>query len=69
MTCPHSSRPGPCSSCLGAPARVASVVDGEIHLDGQPTGRGLDPGMSRADLRRARRGARATNQRSNRGRR
>ncbi len=58
MSCPHSLRDGPCSVCLGAPAKRVELVDGAVVVDGQPHGRGVDPGMSPAQLRYSQRGRR-----------
>jgi hypothetical protein len=44
VVCPHSLKTGPCSSCMGAVARVVSVD--ATTIDGQPSGRVSDPTCS-----------------------
>lgn len=34
MTCPHSTRGGPCSQCAAAPVRVCEIVDGRDVVAG-----------------------------------
>lgn len=44
--CPHGQRSTPetCSVCMGVAARRVETIDGQVLIDGQPQGRGVDPG-------------------------
>lgn len=42
MTCPHSLKTGPCSSCLGAVPQVVTIQNGAVLIDGSPAGRSVD---------------------------
>jgi len=50
VTCPHSSQPGPCSSCLGAVPRVVVLSGGVTYLDGVPVSRLGADGMTAAEM-------------------
>lgn len=47
--------PTRCSQCLAAPARAVSLVDGVVHVDGEPTRAG-DPATPMEQHAYARRG-------------
>lgn len=40
--------PERCSICLAAPVRHVDIVNGAVLIDGQPTGRTVDPERERA---------------------
>lgn len=58
--CPHGQRSQPetCSVCMGVAARRVETIDGQVLIDGQPLGRGVDPGLPPRVMRSMKRGGR-----------
>lgn len=55
MSCPHSLKSGPCSQCI-QDATVRRVSQDATTIDGEPSGRGLDPLAHKPNTYYARRG-------------
>ncbi len=45
MTSQHCSDPSRCSQCLGAAARLVTVIGGVNHVDGTPVEKHISPHM------------------------